>query len=218
MKKRTIIICRFKEDISWINKVENFYNVVILQKYDSKIIPGSLGTKKHKSFQNLLFSEIIDKGKLEEFLKDVPNGFYPNIGMESHAYFLYIINNYNTLSDILIFCQANPFDHCENFIQIVLNIQDDEKFLDIGKVIESMNDGMPTERNIPVGKIYEELFKKKSPGRFYFTAGSMFMTTKENIQKHSIDFYKKCVEISLRELYAPWIFERLYKTIFSGEN
>jgi hypothetical protein len=219
MKSRSIVVCRFNEDISWVNKLKDLYDIVILQKYNSKIIAGNSGTKKHKNFQNLLFSEIIDKGKLQEFLNEVPDGLYPNIGMESHAFFSYVVKNYNKLSDIIIFCQGNPFDHCENFIDIAsLCITDNMKFFDIGRIVESDDFGMPTEKNIPVGKIYEELFEKKSPGKFYFTAGSMFMTTKENIYKHPIDFYKKCIEISLRELYAPWIFERLYKTIFYEVN
>jgi hypothetical protein len=220
MKKKILIVCRFKENISWVYEVKNFDSYIILQKYDSKMIGGSIGTKQHKNFQSLLFSEIINKGRLEEFLNEVPEGLFPNIGMESHAFFTFIVDNYNVLDytgDQFIFCQGNPFDHCKDFMQIISNIKDDETFLDIGKLMESEDDGAPTERGIPVGKIYEELFEKKSPGKFYFTAGSMFMTSKENIYKHSIDFYQKCVDISLREVYAPWVFERLYKTIFQGE-
>lgn len=216
IKSKTLIVCKFNEDTNWIYQFKKDFNLVILQKYESKLIKGSSGTKSHKHYQKKLFEQVIHNGRLKEFLNETPKYLYPNIGMESHAYFSYIVENYDNLSDILVFCQGNPFDHCPNFLEELSNLDDDLYYLDFGKVLISDDEGMPTERGMPIGKVYEELFQKPSPDKYEFSAGSMFATTRENVHRHSKKFYEKCVELSIREEFAPWIFERLYKTIFSG--
>ena len=35
----------------------------------------------------------------------------PNVGRESHTYVYHIVNNYETLANVTVFLQGNPFDH-----------------------------------------------------------------------------------------------------------
>ena len=52
--------------------------------------------------------------------KDNVNGIQlPNIGRESHTYLTHIINNYDKLSDMTIFCQGDPFFHSPEIIKLI---------------------------------------------------------------------------------------------------
>jgi hypothetical protein len=42
-----------------------------------------------------------------------------NVGRDVHTFFHHICENYNNLSDILFFSQDYPFDHVENYVQII---------------------------------------------------------------------------------------------------
>jgi hypothetical protein len=43
----------------------------------------------------------------------------PNVGRDVHTFFKHICLNYNNLSDMIFFSQDYPFDHVENYIDII---------------------------------------------------------------------------------------------------
>ena len=43
----------------------------------------------------------------------------PNVGRDVHTFFKHIYTNYNNLSDVTFFSQDYPFDHVENYIDII---------------------------------------------------------------------------------------------------
>lgn len=43
----------------------------------------------------------------------------PNVGRDVHSFFKHICLNYNALSDITFFSQDYPFDHIENYVDII---------------------------------------------------------------------------------------------------
>ena len=45
----------------------------------------------------------------------------PNIGRESHTYMYHIVNNYDNLADMTIFCQGDPIFHSPDFINLLKN-------------------------------------------------------------------------------------------------
>ena len=57
------------------------------------------------------------KGNFTSYPGDIyiPN----NVGREAHTYFYHIVNNYDSLSDYTFFSQDYPFDHIENYIQVI---------------------------------------------------------------------------------------------------
>lgn len=50
---------------------------------------------------------------------DLPYIQLPNIGRESHTYLHHIINNYNNLADITIFCQGDSIFHSPKFMELI---------------------------------------------------------------------------------------------------
>jgi hypothetical protein len=43
----------------------------------------------------------------------------PNVGRDVHTFFKHIMDNYNNLSDVIFFSQDYPFDHIENYVEII---------------------------------------------------------------------------------------------------
>lgn len=43
----------------------------------------------------------------------------PNVGIDSHVYLNHIIEHYDDLPDVTVFCQDYPFDHAPDFVPIV---------------------------------------------------------------------------------------------------
>ena len=91
-KKITLIICRYKENIDWIEIIKR-----------SRLIE-----------KILVFNKGPDDIYFNEVKIDIIN--VENIGREGGTYLDYIINNYDNLPDNLVFTQANPFNHNENFL------------------------------------------------------------------------------------------------------
>lgn len=89
----TIVIAHFNEDVTWINTITE-HNIVIYSKGDQNTLSNATATATATI-------------KL------------PNLGRESHTYVHHIITNYDTLSPVTVFLQANPFDHIKNVDSLI---------------------------------------------------------------------------------------------------
>jgi hypothetical protein len=81
MSSYKVVVARYREDLSWLNKY-NLDNVVVYNK------GGEDNTLNLPNVINL-----------------------PNVGRESHTYLTYIIDNYYNLPDIIFFTQGSINDH-----------------------------------------------------------------------------------------------------------
>jgi hypothetical protein len=75
-------------------------------------------TKIDKSIQKIIYR----KGDLNYFDGEIK--MPKNVGRDVHTFFSHICENYYNLSDVIFFSQDYPFDHIENYIEI---INSDEK-------------------------------------------------------------------------------------------
>jgi len=98
--RMNIIIVRYKEDISWIKSLSKDDHIHIYNK----------GPKITNDFTDF---------------KDCSIFNVENIGRESEGYLRFIIKNYDKIKDDeqYVFTQADPFDHCHNFIQKINNLK-----------------------------------------------------------------------------------------------
>lgn len=60
---------------------------------------------------------IYRKGDLENKENEIK--LTPNVGRDVHTFFKHITDNYENLSDLIFFSQDYPFDHIENYIEII---------------------------------------------------------------------------------------------------
>jgi hypothetical protein len=102
-----------------------------------------------------------------------------NKGRESDTYLQHIINNYNNLSDINIFVQGNPFDHCPNLYELIHN----NIYTLLGNSITCDKYGNPHHFGIPIIDIWGEISIKQIPDEIHFTPGAMFIVEKQQIKK-----------------------------------
>jgi hypothetical protein len=190
-----IVVAKYNEDISWINNIK---------------------CKK----------TIYNKGS-----QNVPNSIkLPNIGREGHTYFHHIVENYDNLDEWTLFTQANPFDHVKNIESIIndfpisldgeakINVDNGAYFFSNGHFsvpVISESDGRPYHRpELDIDGLYRSIFDKRPPHQYVFTAGCIFLASKEIILKNNKEIYQKCLEISGTRRNAPWEFERMMQYIF----
>lgn len=140
-----------------------------------------------------------------------------NVGRESGTYIYYILNHYYNLPNWNIFCQGDPFPHCNKFISLINNFNylQSDIIYPLGDHIYISNDeGFPHHPGLPI-KRYCEFLNLKNNNEFKFPPGAQFLVHKNLILKHPFEFWIKCKELH-NEHIAPWVFERLWLTIFSN--
>jgi len=208
---KEIVVAKYDKDVSWISKINNDVKIVVYRK----------------------------DGINEKILVNTEAYILPNIGREMHSYFYHIYNNYDNLSDFVIFSQDNPFDHIENYIEIIngnvdtwnkhttlyyeqfwsfhwnslgtmWSLSNSKQFF--GKVLTCP----PNSYDLDINKTWNKLFVPPPPEEYEFTPGAHFITTREVIHSRPREFYKSILFLLATEYDSPWILERLTPYIFNN--
>ena len=216
--KYHIVIARYNENIDWIKYINtNLFDIFIYNKGNNINI-------------NINNCKVI---KLD------------NTGRESHTYLYHIINNFENLPEKIIFTQAHPFDHVRKtfineinsfnncsfdffyFSRDVLNIHYDnnsKKFLEQG----SLNDKHWVnyhELTSPIATTMKKIFQNYDEQKvnIFFGTGAIYGVNKQQIIRHSKDFYITCIDVlnnslDLKNPDEGHSFERLWHYIFKIFN
>lgn len=112
-----VIIARYNENLDWLfDLVSHFFSknqhplkLFIYNKGKDDIDQTFLDNFKQKTYTTLFDFYILP---LE------------NIGRESHTYLNHIIQNYDNLDDVNVFCQGDSIFHSPNFIDLISNFKD----------------------------------------------------------------------------------------------
>lgn len=87
LRDRELVVARYREDVSWVTGVP-------------------------------MRATVYNKGEpLEDLGAGIKVFELENTKRETGSYLQYIIDRYHSLPDIVLFCQGNPFDHTDNFIE-----------------------------------------------------------------------------------------------------
>jgi hypothetical protein len=214
---KEIVIAKYNEDISWINKINNDVKITVYRKDG--------------------ISEAIDG--VNSFLLE-------NIGREIHSYIYHIYNNYENLLEYTIFSQGKPFDHFENIIDMVNSgVEEWNKNTSLyysgfwgfhwnsigtmwrmdaskqfnGYSLVCQSNGTPhinlQEYKIDLDKTWNEIFNHPPPSEYEFTPGAHFIITKKLIYSRPKIFYKHILNILEKDYFSPWVFERLIPYLFN---
>jgi hypothetical protein len=215
---KEIIIAKYNEDVSWVDKINKNTKITIYRKDG---IPEPINNN------NTILLE--------------------NIGREIHSYIHHIFYNYETLSDYLIFSQGNPFDHFENIIDIVngdvnnwnehtslyydgfwgfhwnsigtmWKMDASKQFNGHSLICQSNGSPQinPQEHNIDLDKMWHEIFNQSTPIEYEFVPGAHFIVTKELVYSRPKSFYNHLLSILKNDYFSPWVFERLIPYIFNN--
>lgn len=202
-----VVVARYNEDLYWI----------------AKEFPNEKITVYNKGEDNLKLPDNCTIIKL------------PNIGRESHTYLYHIINNYNNLSDRVLFLQGTPYT-MQKFTITPLN-----KYKKIGQTqckniiaglceetniyeeSEHVKDFTKTKYRNTIFKNYDfvEYFKEyinPDEENIYFSYNANFAVDKNKILLNNIEYYQKI--FNTLDNVAPvegHYLERSWDTIF-GEK
>lgn len=156
----------------------------------------------------------------------------PNIGKEAHTFLHHIATRYDTLADITIFLQGNPFDHIDlpgNSIDSVVS--------KINIATCRQGDYLPawTFPKADNGDTYHDWVErsKKVPfvnnpvnTQFPFAVGAQYIVSSECIRGRPLNFWKKLYDMSKTEVYGderldkidPWSMEIIWPIIYSPKK
>jgi hypothetical protein len=198
-----LVIARYNEEVDWINQL-NFDKIFIYNKGNSL----TTDLKKPIIFQQL-----------------------KNWGRESDTYLHHIINNYYDLSDITIFVQGHPFDHCPEIMHF-LSLESMSKIIDYLISIYESVDSYFDENIVGLGHCWEfnilddwdkylwlssilQVMEITNGKRFIPLGhkalwGAQFAVSKKAIQKYSYNQYKQIKAISDENYYLPWGMEKYW--------
>ena len=215
-----LVVARYKESIDWLLTNTELWNTEMIYVYNKSNVDESIDCESINLKQQLsvLSSQIVIKS-------------IPNVGKESHTYLHHIIENYDSLTDIVYFTQANPFDHSPHFINsFCANVGILQPFTMLGNSVQNIYNHNVTkyENNFPgiqkgFNKVYEHLFDNSSIIReqcIQFSPGAIFSVKKEQIRKRSRDFYMKAILLLQYEKnpIEGYCFERLWPLIFQADH
>jgi hypothetical protein len=177
-----------------------------------------------KQFPNVI---IYNKGdKLHDRYNEI---VLPNVGREGHTYYKHICDNYDNLTDYIIFLQGRPFDHSPNIVSTLNNIistlskYNNSEDLDIDfeflseSIIQCNLAGCMWHPGLPLRDTYETLFNvRKEYMEFAFGGGAQFIVSKRCVLKKPKSFYDKIVELLQNNIdpVEGYVMERFHGLIF----
>lgn len=133
-----------------------------------------------------------------------------NTGREGESFIRYIVDNYDSIPDRVVFSQGNPFDHCSDFISLC---NDDFFFGYLGVSLSCNSDGSPHHPGLPIHEICSKIGLSTLDSYSFFMGGQMAVS-KKSIYKRSLDWWNKCYNEYNSNQESPWVFERLWPLIF----
>lgn len=199
------VIARYSEDIGWVPS--------LLEKF-----PGSRCTVYNKGPTPVPESTSYEVLPLD------------NVGRESHTYLHHVVQSYSSAEhlrdEIIVFLQGHPFDHCRgtslsrSVSEGVNKIMKGSMFENIGSQVIQIVDGEPRFHMSIMGELASTWFDlglgRELPKRFEFSAGALFVTSRDSISNRHIGFYQKALGMLSMDVNPTrgFCFERLWSLIF----
>jgi hypothetical protein len=150
----------------------------------------------------------------------------PNVGRCVHTFFNHIYKEYDNLDDYTITSQDYPFDHIDNYIEIIngdITTWNNLAKQKVGEcwffcteypLLQSSMNGSPHHAGLDIPSVWSELFNEPIPNSVTFTAAGHFIISREQVHKRPREFYGKICNILSTNNQSPWIIERLESSIF----
>jgi hypothetical protein len=169
----------------------------------------------------------------------------PNIGREGHTYMTHIVRHYESLADVTVFVQGDPFDHISEqgrgtvpMLRSMIEDVVDRRVPFMGlawfrlkcdrlghphELAAVHNDGkwIGLSRDIPVGATFESLFNASCPDQVIARGASgCFCVRAERIRTRPKAFYEHAVRLFEADPddlgNTGHAFERLWQFVFNG--
>lgn len=203
--KKVAVITHYDMDITWIDEIQdNDVDIVIYS----------------------------NSGNFPELKRNTKNIFNPiNLGREAHLYLKFIMDNYYSLPDEILFTHSHKTDWSQDFSMpfIIDNIK--WNAFDYFNVASRQHyNSLFTQGNYGHGSpkewmqncwfLFEDKFQ--FPQEIFYYAGGQFKVSKKAILQHPIEYYKKFDDWLMSTDWPDWIsariFEYTWHLIFTGNS
>jgi len=165
-------------------------------------------------------NELVCNYKIYDKSKDIPN-----VGREAETYLRYIIENYDSLPEYVVFLQGRPYDHLKErkirFLnKSIAEIDHMNTFIGLNKPLTEIHNRYTRTR-----EAFIALFDNPLPPEFTFSPGAQYIVHKSCILNRKKEFYElirsvlvnsnnSSVELETNCLVCPWTLERMWPYIF----
>jgi uncharacterized protein DUF3431 len=202
-----LVVARYQEDLSWINELQEInsdLNVYIYNKHPSPIhhvkgpyryeYRGGIGGNEAETYLYHI-----------ERQSDGEDSWYKAI---------------DTLDDVTLFVQGNPFDHVrkQQLIDIISGAIQVKDFTWLAyHILDCKVANDCHHRDLPISEFYTDLLGGSIAGDFNFGVGGQFAVSKNLILSNNPSRYIQARELILGKFLfnEPWcILERLWDQVF----
>lgn len=149
----------------------------------------------------------------------------PNIGREAHTYLFHLIQRYDALAPVTVFCQGKPFDHAFDFHRTLREFPSIEGFRWFGHIVDTDTcDGAlfrswsknEDGRGLDFPAFHRALLGDDGPQKYPFYLGAQFAVTRELVRQKPREWYEKALELSTNFPDAAHLFERTWDRVFGA--
>jgi hypothetical protein len=151
-----------------------------------------------------------------------------NVGREAHTYVHHILERYDALAPVSLFCQGHPFDHAHDLHPVARAVVGgDEVVADfrwLGHILDTDDargrrlftrwsknaDG----RELALDEFHEALFGEPAPALVHFAIGAQFLVTREAVRSRPRAFWERARDLAVSFPDAGHCFERLWDRVF----
>jgi hypothetical protein len=198
-----LVVARYNENLNWLRRVPRAFGICVYNKGGEVEVPPR---------DNLTIETL------------------PNIGRESHTYLHHIVENYDHLAAVTVFCQGKPFDHAYDFHHILRDLAQngfDKDWQPLGHIYDTdTNDGQlfkiwtknENGRGLDFRAFHRALWNINGPDEYGFRLGAQFVVSREVIRNWPKSFYEKALQLSVSFPDAPHCFERCWHLVFGVEH
>ena len=195
-----IVTCHNKEDLSWLVKQQECDYVVYSKKPTALVGTG------------------IDESKIRTV---------ENRGREALVYFKFMIDFYDALPERVAFCHGHETAwHQDVPIMDAIRRDDGSEFFSLNNPYfrHSFYENCPHGQSMwDKLKTYCPIFGITLPEKLEHTWSAQFITTRERILSHPVEFYQRCYDWlneqrEMADFRSAIIFEQLWYYILTGKN
>jgi hypothetical protein len=213
---KELVIAAYERDLSWLNNVNQDVKITVYRKgnalplKDNEIkIEPNLGRCVH-TFFNHLYLNYDNLSDYTFFAQDYPFDHWGNI-LEMLNGDIEVSKN----SANLKIGGYYGFNNNSGNNGIVSELTESLHFSG-RKVLRCSPNGQPHHPGLNVSKYWNYLFSdsNKTPEFYEFIPGGHFFISKDHAKLRSKNFYKKIVDILIKDPGSPWIIERMEGYIF----
>ena len=156
----------------------------------------------------------------------------PNVGREAHSYLWHIVQRYDDLAPLTVFCQGRPFDHAYDFHATLRRCAENPAtvgdFAPLGHIVDtddaqgqrlfvnwSKNED---RRRLDMKAFHRALFEGDGPETYTFRLGAQFAASAALIRRRPRAFYERALQIAMDFPDAAHCFERSWPLVFGILN